>query len=196
MSRRNKTIIIAVVAILVLLIILVVVWWLVQRGGGQSATININQQPTVEPKKLPTTSRTSETAAAVIGEPQLEATFKAVAVTFAERFGSYSNQSNFQNLEDLSDLMTVKMKNWADNFILEQENTIANGAIFYGITTRALSAKVVSFDESLGRAEISVSTQRQESKGSTINPRIFYQEILLKLAKTSDGWKVDEAAWQ
>ena len=192
MSRRNKIIIIAVTAVVVLLIIMAIIWWLNQRGAPEPG-INVNQPPTLEPKKLPTTPTLTGADEAVVGEPQIEATLKAVAITFAERFGSYSNQSNFQNFEDLQTLMTVRMKAWTDSLILQQTS---DNAVFYGITTQALSAKIINLEESLGRAEVAVSTQRQESKGSTVNPRVFYQEILLKLVKTTEGWKVDEANWQ
>lgn len=195
MSRRNKIIIFVIVALIILIIIFALIWWLLQRGAIQPPGVDTNR-PAIEPKKLPVTSGLTNISPISGEKPELEATLKAVAMTFAERFGSYSNQGNFENLADLQDLMTIKMKGWTDNFILEQKAALTDNSIYYGITTQALSATLVDLDESLGRAEVIVNTQRQEAKGSTINPRVFYQEIRLSLVNTGAGWKIDEATWQ
>lgn len=194
MSKRNK-IIISIIAVIVLIIIAILIWWFLQRGGLLQSTTNTNQTATA-PQQLPIVSGLTNSSAVRIEEPKVEATLRAVAMTFTERFGSYSNQSGFQNLEDLQDLMTVKMKGWADNFVLEQRTLFTDNEVYYGITTSALSSVIVDFDESLGRAEVVVDNQRQESRGSTINPKVLYQKIQLRLVKTSSGWKVDEAIWQ
>ena len=194
MSKRNK-IIIGIIAVVILIIIAILIWLFLQRDVVTQPIGNINQGATA-PQQLPIVSGLTNSSAVKIEEPKVEATLRAIAMTFAERFGSYSNQSGFKNLEDLQDIMTVKMKGWADNFVLEQRSLFTDNEVYYGITTSALSVVIVDFDESLGRAEVIVDNQRQESRGSTINPRVLYQKIQLRLVKTSAGWKVDEAIWQ
>ena len=198
MENRRK-IIIAVIIILVLLASGVGFWWwlgLGQKTVGPSA--GLTNEPTDFRQQIPVSSAITNTnaLAPLVKEVALESTLKSVARTFAERLGSYSNQGNFSNLEDLRSLMTVKMSGWADNYIAEQKAANASAGVYYGVTTLALAVNITAFDESLGRAEARVSTQRQEAKESTVNPRTFYQDLLLKLVKTAEGWKVDEAVWQ
>jgi hypothetical protein len=195
MTKRKKIILIAV-AVIVLLIIVFLLWWFL-RPKPVVFIPSTNTDSVINPPKLPAAvGLTNSPAAAIIKEPKTEAALRTIALTFAERFGSFSNQSNFENLNNLRDLMTVKMKGWVDNYVIEQRNNFNAEAGYYGITTQALSVIITSFDESLGRADAQVNTQRQESKGSTQNPRVYYQSLSLKLVKTDSGWKVDEAAWK
>lgn len=196
MSRRNLIIIILAVGVVLLLIISGIILWFNFRPTEVV-------EPPADPSKIqiPTGLPQSSASAGItddsspIVEVSLEANLKAVASTFAERFGSYSNQNNFSNLDDLSSLMTVKMKAWVDNYKAAQAPVSADEP-YYGVTTQAVAVKISSFDEDLGRAKIVVSTQRQENKGSTVNPRVSYQDLELDLVKTGQGWKVDVAEWQ
>jgi len=190
MTRKNKIIII-VAAILILLAISILIWWLLVRNAGQTI-----DQPVVEPKKLPAVTNQNNVNAVIVQDAEVEANLKSVALIFAERFGSYSNQGSFANLDDLRDLMTIRMKGWIDTFIAEQKVSAGDSSSYSGITTKALGVNITEFDESIGRAEVIVSTQRQEAQGTTVNPRVYYQDMLLRLVKTGSGWKVDEAVWQ
>ncbi|MCL5794914.1 MAG: hypothetical protein M1338_00950 [Patescibacteria group bacterium] len=195
MTQRKKIIFITI-AVIALLIIIFFLWWLL-RPKPIVFVPPTNTDSVINPPKLPAAvSITNSPASVPIKEPKTEAALKTIALTFAERFGSFSNQSNFENLNNLRDLMTVKMRGWADNYIAEQRNNLSAETGYYGVTTQALSVIITSFDESLGRADAQVSTQRQESKGSTQNPRVYYQSLYLKMVKTDSGWKVDEAAWK
>jgi len=199
MSKRK---IIAIVAgVLLLILIIVGVWWIISQR--QSQVILDNQADNGQlPPKLPilpagTNGINGQSAVVSIQDKQTESTVRALAKTFAERFGSYSNQGNFEHLADLRDLMTVKMKGWADNYVAAQKAQATSNVNYYGVTTIALSVAVTSFEEELGRAELTVSTQRQETKGTAAStPRVFYQDLLVKMVKTNEGWKVDEVTWQ
>ncbi|MFA6255477.1 MAG: hypothetical protein WC675_05670 [Patescibacteria group bacterium] len=196
MSRRNKIIIIVVVAVVVLLLIIIFVWWLGQRQksispGETNANVGLNIPAGLPSASTGLTNQIEPTAS----EPNLEASLKAIASTFAERFGSYSNQGNFSNLDDLKDLMTVRMKSAIGDYKADQQASMG-GTGYYGVTTKAISPQITNFEESLGRAEIIVKTQRQESFGNTTNPKVFYQDLKLNLVKTEAGWKVDVAQWQ
>lgn len=195
MDRRRK-IIITLGSFLVFLIILILIIWFLNRGQADLPPTNTNQSADIL-ERIPVSGppTQSDEPAIVTAQPQLAATLRAVARTFAERFGSYSNQGEFVNLKDLSSLMTVKMKGVADSYVASQQSG-QDPSSYYGISTTALSAKVISFDQSINRAEVVVSTQRQEAKGTTINPRTFYQTLSLALVDNGDGWKVDEAQWQ
>jgi len=121
---------------------------------------------------------------------------KRMAASFAERFGSYSNHSNYGNIVDLKIFMSREMQVWADNFIDEIRANSDYSDIYYGITTKAISEEIQEFDEDIGQAEILVKTQRRESTGTMSNAVTFYQDILIVFIKERGSWKVNSAHWQ
>ncbi len=121
---------------------------------------------------------------------------KRLAASFAERFGSYSSHSNFQNMEDLKLFMTDKMKTWSEDFVKTQALKQAGNTEYYGITTKAVTKKMVDFDESKGTAKVLIQTQRRETVGSAGNPVSFGQSIEVSLLKQGGTWKVDQAYWK
>jgi len=131
-----------------------------------------------------------------IKTPQgVEAQLLVMVRPFVERFGSYSNQSEYENLQELVSFMTPRMRAWAEGKIRErQAGEIPS--IYRGVTTKALAHKVVSLDERDGKAEFLVSTQRKESVGSQGNSKVFTQDVTIKLAKEDGVWLVDGAFWQ
>jgi hypothetical protein len=132
----------------------------------------------------------------VTNEEKLKTDLSRMAAAFAERFGSYSNQSNFENILDLKNFMTNQMQAWADDFIAKSRAERPDTSIYWGVTTKALKTTILNFDETKGVAEILVSTQRREATGTTTNARIYYQDIAIKFVKENGVWKVDEAIWK
>ncbi|MFH1225731.1 MAG: hypothetical protein V1684_00385 [bacterium] len=128
---------------------------------------------------------------------QTKATLARLAASFSERFGSYSNQSDYANFEDLYDFMTTPMKRWSEEIVAElRARAKGNNSIYFGVTTKALSSTIANFDEDNGLAEALVKTQRREATGSTSNARIYYQDIIIKFVKEKGVWLVDGAFWQ
>lgn len=162
-------------------------------------------KPAVE---LPQTGNTVQPAAPVIGENKTASAPRAakeemseedaerMAGSFAERFGSYSNQSDYSNIEDLMIFMTGSMKEWAEGYIIKTAGKSGDRSIYYGITTKSVAEEVKNFDQSGGEAEILVTTQRREASGARANFRTFYQDITIRFKKESGAWKVDAAVWQ
>ncbi|MFA5106744.1 MAG: hypothetical protein WC497_00260 [Patescibacteria group bacterium] len=125
-----------------------------------------------------------------------EANLKAVARSFAERFGTYSNHSDFENIEHLIPYMSERMKKWAQKYLDEQRDKTVDQSVYYGMITRTMSVKQISYDSDNGTAEFLVTTQRNESTGTSSNARIFYQDLQIKFIKEQSVWKVNEAWWQ
>lgn len=119
----------------------------------------------------------------------------SLVLPFVERFGSYSNQGNFENLSDLLPFMGSSMKNWAQKQISEQANKPFQ-ELYRGVTTKALSYTMKDYKPEQGRAEILVATQRKELIGSTVNARVYNQDVIVKLVKDDGAWVVDSAYWQ
>jgi len=117
-----------------------------------------------------------------------------LAKSFAERFGSYSNQSNYTNLKDLRMFMSVDMKSWVDDFIAQSKIT-SQRDIYYGISTKAISSKVEYLDLEMGQASFQVETVRQEATSSTENSSSFRQPVKVVLLRENKTWYIDKAVW-
>lgn len=125
-----------------------------------------------------------------------EEELKRLAASFAERFGSFSNQSPYANILDLKIFMTEKMQAWADKYIEDINAQKADTSIYYGITTKAVSTETKKYDKDASQAEILVKTQRREAIATANNITTSYEDVLIKLVKNKGAWKVDGAYWQ
>ena len=119
-----------------------------------------------------------------------------LASAFAERYGSFSNQSDYGNVRDLEIFMTDKLKQWAENYINDARARKTLTEIYYGIVTKAISSEIKQFDADIGQAEILVRTQRRELAGAAGNSSTFYQDISVKYSRERGVWRVDEIYWQ
>lgn len=82
---------------------------------------------------------------------------------FTERFGSYSNQSNYENFSDLEIFMTKDFASWSVSYVKQLRENAPSFETYYGISTRALTTEIISYDEKNAQAEIIVLTERSES---------------------------------
>ncbi len=119
-----------------------------------------------------------------------------MAMAFSERFGSYSNQSNYDNFIDLKIFMTDSMKAWADRYVDELRKQPSGSNVYYGISTKALTSEVIEFDEKSGEAEIIVTTQRRESTEKVDDNSSYLQKITITMVKVNGEWLVDTAYWE
>jgi len=183
----------AVIGLIVLVLLLLILWllWLLFRSeklpevGKEVETSQIEEtstEPTLKEQQLKQEQDTRNQAAGVT----------SVAKMFVERYGSYSNEANFQNLIDVLPLMT-------DTFAEETKNFIAKSILpetYYGVTTNVLTVAVETMDETKGLAVIRLNTQREIAKDSPQNISVENQEILLELVRFEGVWKVTSANWQ
>lgn len=119
-----------------------------------------------------------------------------ISMSFAARFGSFSNQSSYGNFTDLKILMTDNMKDWADTYVESLKKQPQNNNAYYGITTQALTYEVKKFDEAAGQAEIIVGTQRRESTEEINGGEPYMQNLSLSLLKVNGEWLFDKAYWE
>ncbi len=130
------------------------------------------------------------------GREWTEDDFKQMARPFAERFGSYSNQSDYGNIEDLERMMSSTMKKWADEYVANLRNNVKYSGEFYGIVTRSfLEPEISTFNPSSGKVEVMILTQREETS-ALAEAKIFDQKIKITFIKEGGEWLVDEATWQ
>jgi hypothetical protein len=117
-----------------------------------------------------------------------------LAMSVTERFGSFSSQSNYSNLTDLKIIMTESLGTWVDTYVgsLRKEH---GSESYYGIVTKAINYQVLEFDAQAGRAEIVVSTQRQESTGEMFGGDPYSQDLRLVFLEVNGDWLFDAAYW-
>lgn len=205
--RNLRYILIAVAAIVVLMAgALLYLRYRTSSNANESntnAAANTNTPTNTQPvvvntntNTAPVNTNTANTNIQPVTTEFSEASLKSIARSFAERFGTYSNQSNFENIEHLLPYMTERMKKWANTYLDDKRTNPVYAGIYHGITTKSLSIETVSYDTSAGTAEFMIKTQRRESTGSTSNSQLTYQDVQIKFRREQGVWKVDEAWWK
>lgn len=119
-----------------------------------------------------------------------------IAMSFSERLGSYSNQSNYGNFLDLKIFMTDSLKSWADNYVATLKEQTKGQTSYYGISTKAITSEVKSFDNTSGTAEIVVTTERRESTEKIGGGEAYLQKVDIGFLKVNGEWLVDKAYWE
>ena len=186
----RQKIIIAAILVIIAIILILLFWPSKQKSvtptANQTNTLETtNSQPTTEPKPAPTP---------VTPEEKQKATAQTVAKIFAERFGSYSSESQADNLEDLLPLATTGYTATLQAQIKKLREADPS-ADYYGVTTRVLST-TLSGEVSDGTATFDVLTQREEATGSVDNLSITYQTLTVSLKLVGEDWLVNGAVWQ
>ncbi len=115
--------------------------------------------------------------------------------SYAERLGSYSTQSDYGNFTDLKIYMTPSLQAWSDKYVAEQKAS-AKSDSYYGITAKALTTEIKSFDDKAGTAEIIVTTERRESTEKIGGGEPFTQKLDLSFLKVNGEWLMDKAYWE
>lgn len=198
MSRRTKIIIL----VIIVLVVVAMVWiLLVSRRRTTSpppptpaaAGPAIPSLPTPPAAPLSTAGAGAGGTAPLTG-PAAEVGVEVLARSFVERYGSYSNQSNFENLENLYAFMTGRLRRESEAFVSKQR-AVRTGvpAVYAGTTTRVLSVKTLA--KSAGEATLRAMTQRTETQAGN-PPRVYYQDIELTMKNVGEEWRVDTATWK
>ena len=145
---------------------------------------------------LDTEDTIEETIAVKSREEINKEDLKRIASSFVERFGSYSNQSNYSNIKDLKMFMSNKMRDWADSFIVDQLKNARANSIYYGIITKVSTEELLEYDDVNGKVSVLVNTRRREAIGASNNfSEVFDQSIVVSFVKDRGVWKVDSANW-
>ncbi|MDD2258078.1 MAG: hypothetical protein PHN43_02630 [Patescibacteria group bacterium] len=116
------------------------------------------------------------------------------AQLFAERFGSFSNQSNYNNIADVTILMTPSMRLWAENYLAELRQQPYDGD-YYGIISNVVFTEILNYNEAEESISFAVTTERQETKGLD-SSEPYRQVIDIDLIKDGNDWLVDRAQWR
>lgn len=194
MIRKTKISIIIIVIVILALVASVIFVLLNQKITKVPVLEKFVEEKKIERPELPELDKSGIPVLEIEMSDELQV--KKLASFFSERYGSYSNQAPFQNLEELKSFMTERMQNEV-NEIFRQVNDISTSSEtkdYHGFTTKAISSEIVEIDSA--KAKILVQTQRQEATGTTDNIRVFYQNIEIEMVKVDGEWKVDGKEWK
>lgn len=189
MSNRTK----AIIAGVIVIILIILVIFFLPRPGAKPANLAANTGTQQQNSNSQSSNTTVPAPVPIVTPAPLPATPATVAQTFVTRFGSYSTQSQGQNLVDVLPLATSSYQ----ATLTAQINALQAAppaTTYYGVSTRVVSTTVKSEDTS--SATLSIVTQRDESKGSVQSSSVSYQTIVVTLVKVGTEWKVDSANWQ
>lgn len=157
-----------------------------------SVNQNINSNLNTIPNSNETQGNTNVVNVNIGGEPRPDDDrVLALARSFTERYGSFSNQNDFENLERLMIYMTDRLKGETNQFIASQEGK--DNSVYYGVTTSVVTINIDKLEDA--RAVVLVDTRRRESKeGSTTE--VFSQTARIVLVEQDQEWLVDKFEWQ
>lgn len=123
--------------------------------------------------------------------PSSEVSATTVGRIFVERFGSYSTESGYTNIDDVLPLATASLQRELEDLATEARNEKVGD--YYGVSTRIITIKTETSNET--EAVFRVTTQRQESFDTPGNTSVRYQDIRVALVKEGDSWLVRSYTW-
>lgn len=183
-ARLRKPILITVLVLFILIVAVLLALFFRPKAAPTPAPQEQATQPITAPEPTLSERQEQESRAS-------SATLQAQGKLFAERYGSFSTEADYQNLKDLMPVMTA-------SFAAQTATNIKNmpaAAEYYGVTTRVVSVKTDKLDEAGGIATLTIGTQRQETKGDAADT-VKYQNLVLTFQKVGTEWKVSSAVWQ
>lgn len=197
MTRKNKILIAIIIILGIIILALTVVAPILQNKANPENTnssVNNSNSNFAGFNASANIAVPGSTPAIVTKEPSTQSVLEALAKTFAEKFGSFSNQANYENLIDAKFYMTEDMKQWTDKYI--SDNAKKKIDEFYGVSTRALKAEIITMNNEETQAQVVVTVQREEQAGDSLNKNITYPKLVLDFMKIDNAWKVNSANWK
>ena len=189
---QRKTLILIIGVVVVLGIGGWIVWDIFGTGVDDQGTLtgnSVKQAPVAE-----NVAQTSVPAAPATPAEKQEMNLQILARVFAEKFGTYSNHDSYKSLAGTKSFMTASAAKWLASYLVEMEKKHGGeNSSYYGVTTKAVSALVKSFDED--DAVLVVNCQRKESVLGAADVS-FNQQLELEFKKINNEWKIDGAYWQ
>lgn len=205
MERKKKIIIATVIAVVLVILGVLLYLWLMRRTP--LTTPPITNDPAAPQAGLDVqTGLPSQPSPVLPIEGQMEpSTPPAAALTgtaltrlasaFAERYGSYANVGDFENLLDLKPIMTAALAASTDAYVASARAG-SPPTSFLGVTSRAVNAEALVLDEGVGVATVSVDLLREERLADNTKAQPYYQRLVLSFVKTDGEWKVSRATWE
>lgn len=165
--------------------------------GAVAVVLFVDRNPSAQNAIYSLTNRTTNTAntntAANTNRQTISPDTESIrftARTFVERYGSFSNQSDGNNLRAAADYATATyaaaLRSQADS------TTPDTASAYHGVTSRVVTFTTVS--QTSTAATLTVGVQQTVIDGATTST--ITKDILIDEVKTNDGWRVNAAVWK
>lgn len=158
----------------------------------KKSTINTNTAATNQTNTSTVTNTSGVTSSNTNSSGTLsdEQVVTNLALTFAERYGTVSNQNPNQNLIDASSLMTAQYR----RLTLAGIRQVAAAKTYEGTTTHAVAVHIDKLTPGL-RGTVIVTTSRQDFRGGRTDLAPYRQDLSLSVQVEDVTWHVDSAVW-
>lgn len=118
---------------------------------------------------------------------------EALARTFAERYGSYSNKNNFENLAGLLDWMTAGFQTATEKYIASEKAKLTGEEPYFAVTSKVISLSLSAVKEA--GTDAAVTLERTERNETSVTDT-YFQDLTLQFKKINGLWLVNSVAWQ
>lgn len=187
------------------ILLLIIVYFIFFHNFGPAETVLPTVQTPIVKEKIiiptsdnikPTkTTEIKNNSQPVSKEEQGKIVVQRLASSFAERYGSFSNQSDYGNIRDLEIFMSEQFKATSEQSINDLRAKKTDYGTYNGVTAKSLSTDITSYTDK-GQAEAVVHTRKRETTADNKGEITYAQDLLLKLIFENGAWKVDGADWQ
>lgn len=193
MTPRRRAILIVALVLLLIGILIAAILLLTRAVPTEAPLPAAEETPTDVTEPTAFSDTTFENPLLLPPPPaeEQETASQQMAELFAERYGSYSNQGDYQNLRDLLPVMTARYRRETEAFLATADPT--PGATYEGVTSKKVSTDIRSDDGS--SAVIAVSLQQEKTVAGS-PPTVGYRTLRMSLLKVGTEWKVDSAVWE
>lgn len=190
----KKIIIIALLVIVLLAGAAIYYFYFVpaKNNNANAANLNENENTNLNLNTLNTNASTNANQNVNSNVKSDEIIISENCLTFAERYGSYSNNNNFQNFVDLKSWMTPSFQKETDELVASEQAKAKNAA-YFAIYTKVISKNISGLTSQ--KANCQVVAQRAE-RNETSQSASYFQNLLLQFNKDGEVWLVNQATWQ
>ncbi|MFA5211211.1 MAG: hypothetical protein WC414_01760 [Patescibacteria group bacterium] len=115
---------------------------------------------------------------------------KQLAIIFAERYNTYSNQNNNVHLSDLQSLITDSMRLWIEN------NALVYNEEYEGVTSQVLSSEILSYNEESATVILDINQTIQKEDAKILKIEKKQRSAKVELKKINEKWLVNGFYWQ
>ncbi|HBU27682.1 TPA: hypothetical protein DEB00_01025 [Candidatus Uhrbacteria bacterium] len=117
---------------------------------------------------------------------------QTVTRNFTERFGTYSTDVPFTNVEEVQELTTIEY--YAQ--LQSQIYALPDGTEYQGRTTRAIATEQVGGSEESATMTFTVTVQHELTTRDRSHSELQYQTALVVVEKRGSIWLVSSFTWQ
>lgn len=194
MNKKLIGIILIIISLIIGLTVIYLVFFYQPKSTNQSkqpepiatSTPTVTDIPIQPVIPLPKPKDTKPPEATELSEESA----RQLATSFAELYGSYSNQSDSSRLKDLQFYVTP---DYFKRLSTASRNLNEGYAVYSGQQTRAIASQILIMEES--RAVLMITTLRKTVAADGME-KDTSQDVKIELVKQASVWRVANAVWQ